>query len=501
MVKPTDEKKASPAAPTMDEKLFTFQSHLVNLFRYKQKDTKSPIDGTKLETDFKFEGIVDKCIKDKFSGVTQVFEEKKDTGGVAGLDKETKDELDAKVYNTQKEAYDTELKEIESKFTAQQDQILSAFKTQADKLLESNEHKHFLEVSGKDWQAAAKATTETKNALAATLKQIEDSRDKLKQAKKNADSAAIAEEAQKTKDEKEGKIIPQRTPEEVEKDKKNAEDQAKNREILLKNQLKKLSDLEKQITTTLDKLPEDVFNNINKTSLKSDITNPNDAASDIKAGTVEEMNKQLAQAQLKRLMGGKGRVWASVDPHGQGLPKYEDLDFSKMNDAKPGKYRAGKSLMNKEDSVLSQFFSTALFALTIPLSLYLYFSRSIFTIDKEGSVLWNSKDEFSPDFFTVFQARHPGKPMYLDLDSDVTEKYLEKMVKEARERRPILILKLSDACKKSLGDKADRYENILLHGVGDSRADPTRLEAVVGDADAEGKTHLHGSSKPPRSTI
>lgn len=472
-----DTKDVKTTPKSLDAKIFAFQTNFLNLFRGKQIDPdakRKPVNH-KLEDKFDFDNKVKTMIGDTIVSMDKKLESKK--GGAA--------ELDAKIFNDtykrQKDTYTTEIKKIEDKLTAHKTALENQFRPQVEKLLEANTFGNFPEVSAKDWKDAA----ETKE-----IKEIEDL------------IKATKIELQKIKDEE---------------DKLDTDpDKAKNRKTLLDNQLKKLKEFEDEFNKqTPEKFAENLFDKITKEKLTVDITDPNDSNQVIKADTVEEMNKALVKAQLLRLH-GKDAIWASADP------KAKDVTLDELGEVKEGKFRVknrktGRFSINigtAHQSTPMELIATSAYYIfmigtgvgaiyLLGKSLFGIVDDPIFFIHENGSVGWNSKDEFSPSFFTAFQAKNPGHPMYLTFPTDLRKEYFETMVKEARTRSPILILDLSDKCKAGLiglpssdpnfKNKLEEFEALLKRPVDNT----ARLTAVAPGAKEpeEETTRLHGRGR------
>jgi len=474
--KTPDTKKSPPAhVATLAESLFDFQANLTNLFRQKQKETKASLrrpEGNKIEKDFDFDNkakdFIDKKLKTAFTI----------PAGDEGLDDKTKKELGIPENAAQKKAYDDQAALVEDEIKKQITAIQNAYKPQVERLIETNDSKNFREVREKEWKDAAKGTPDTLNAYNATIKAIDDAIKAL-HANKEADNRTT-DGSTKAGDVK--------------------EKEKENREKLYKNQVANLEKLKTDMVATLGKLPEDILNNIKNTKLTGSITSPLDSKEEIAANTIEEMNKALVKAQLQQLV-GPGCVWASVDPKEANNP----LSLANIADMKTGKFRV-QDRNYRNDSV-SNTLKNLLIGLTGVGLLYLYLDKATFFVHENGSVGWNSKDRFSPDFFTAFQGKNPGKPMYLTIPVDMTKEYFKQMVDEARTRRPILIIKLSTQCKENLKKmphsdptqtaagktKADEFEEMIKRSV-DAMEKGVSARMSVGE---EETSHLHARSKAP----
>lgn len=422
-----DSKKTEPKPLTLDEKLFSFQSSLVNLYRRKQTETdqKKRPKGNTLESTFSLKSFQDSNLVTK-----KIDNAAKIKDGTEGLDEKVKDELKASTaFDGQKAAYEAEKENIEAKINWQKKVTGTAYATQIERLIQTNDSQNFREVHANEWTKAAKGTTETKAAHEATLAQIDQSIQNLKDKKTAEDKAARDAKPGKTEDD-------YKKEEEI-------------REKLLNNQIQKLNELKTDFEKAITKLPDDILEEIRNTKLTGEVTNPVDPASNISQGTPEEMNKALVKAQLLQLV-GPGCVWASTDPKHDAEP----LTLDNINTIKTGKFRVNDQNYRNESAW--QGIQDVLIGLTGIGLLYLYFDRPTFLVKENGDVLWNTTDSwyhterFSPDFFTAFQAKNPGSPMYLTFDATMSKEYFQQMVTESRTRRPILILELSDKWKEVL---------------------------------------------------
>jgi hypothetical protein len=461
-----DSKKIS-----LDDQLRNFQCHFDHLFRQMELDpdtAKHPKGGSIDE--FNFVDLVKPFADSKLSIDLNKLDKK--DGGIEGLDDVTKKAVEAKPFEAQKTLFTDKLNAIEAKISADKKSSMDRIEIQAYKLLSTNFSGNFEEVNAKDWKEMVDLTS--------TLTEIQNTRNSLSAAPELKDAS-----------------------------------EEKNRKELLKNQLKKLDDLEKKVKELQEKLPQQILDTICTKPLTTDITHPADNKQIItveagKVKTIEELNKALIIAKINKFYAGQNTIWASSDkdyrkqeyftagnaPMKAGTYRGKEFGYELFDRSIAGIQLDGiKNKLLRESLVYSRnlmsvvFFATGVGAIFWAM---LNARNASFVIQKDGSMGWSVGNIFDSEeknlisYFNRYQAASPGKPMYLnfELKGYITEDYIKLMSKVAREKDPPLALYLSDSCRASLGPEADRIEKLLTRKLDSA---PTVRH---GDGPEEKRTHF-----------
>lgn len=437
---PDDEKKETKKTPSLDDEIYSFQVLVNYKLRNQEKQGITPLtenghlvvetglDSRKFADELKNQLKIDASksqsardieIGDKLCA--DILDLKQQ--GLEGMT--FRDQISRDTFAKETEelsgTYADNVTELISVFHKEKSAVLNRAKTTIDKLMTANSTSTVPDkLTAESWNAGFQATS--------TLAKIQEIKTELETKKA---------ELEKTKQPNDQGIIPAPDP--------KIENQIK----LLDNQIKKLDDFRKEVETSATNIAKSVFDTVKGTTLSTGKT--------IKESVIDETRLRTQASDF---------VFISKDG------KNPNIELGSENELTAGIYRGNTYKLFKdnisEDARAPLVIALGLVTGIIPMLLVSWWvkNRNVDLMITANGIGMNTGKWFGKAedhikaFFNAWDTKYPGdKTMFITIGEKVDISYLEKMVKEAKERG--ITLKLSPECEKDLraklGDKAEAH--------------------------------------------